>query len=76
MRVTVRKWGNSLALQITSGLAQDARLEDGTEVDLAVADGRLIVQPVIVLDTLVARITPENLPELVFDDAPRRGEVW
>lgn len=76
MRTTVKRWGNSLAVRIPVGLAEDAHLDDGTEVDVAVADGRLIVAPVLSLAALVARITPENLPELAFDDAPRGAEAW
>ena len=76
MRAKVARWGNSLALRIPNGLAQDAKLREGTEVEVVVANGRLVVEPVVSLATLVARITPENLPEMELDDAPRGGEVW
>lgn len=65
MHATVRKWGNSLALRIPSGLADDARLWDGAEVDIAVVAGRLVVVPVAVpelsLGVLVAGITADNV---------------
>lgn len=80
MRATVRKWGNSLALRIPSGLAEDTHLGDGTEVDVAVEDGRLIVVPVaapeLSLDALVAGITPENLHGEQSADGARGGEAW
>jgi antitoxin MazE len=76
MRARVARWGNSLALRIPAGLAVDARLQEGTEVEVALADGKLVVEPVVSLGELVARITPANLPELELDDAPRGGEVW
>lgn len=76
MRAKVARWGNSLALRIPSGLAEDARLVEGTEVEVAVADGRLVVEPVVSLAALVARITPENLPDREPDDAPRGSEMW
>jgi antitoxin MazE len=80
MRATVRKWGNSLALRIPSGLAEDARLSDGTEVDIALRHGRLVVEPVATpepsLDELVAGITPENLHAEQFADGPRGTEAW
>jgi antitoxin MazE len=76
MRARVARWGNSLALRIPAGLAADARLQEGTEVEVAVTDGKLVVEPVVSLAALVARITPENLPEPQLDDAPRGGEVW
>jgi antitoxin MazE len=80
MRATVRKWGNSLALRIPSGMAEDARLQDGTEVEVALHGGRLVVEPVAeldtTLDTLVTGITPENLHGVQFDDGSRGTEVW
>jgi antitoxin MazE len=75
MRPTVRKWGNSLGVRIPSGVAADARLAEGAEVDVMVRDGELVIVPVLSLTELVARITPENLPDLV-DDAPRGAEHW
>lgn len=80
MRATVRKWGNSLALRIPSGLAEDAHLSDGAEVDIALRDGRLVVEPVAApeasLDELVAGITPENRHHEQFADGPRGAEAW
>ena len=80
MRATVRKWGNSLALRIPSGLAEDARLGDGVEVDIALRGGRLIIEPVSdpepSLATLVAGITPDNLHGEQLPDGPRGAEGW
>lgn len=75
MRTTVRKWGNSLGIRIPNLVAEDAHLEEGTEVELAFRDGELVMTPVLSLAELVARITPDNLPELI-DDTPRGGELW
>lgn len=80
MRTTVRKWGNSLALRIPSGLAEDARLSDGAEVDIALKGGRLVIEPVaeaeVSLAELVAGITPENLHREQLTDGPRGVEAW
>ena len=75
MRTRVRKWGNSLGVRIPSGLAEDAHLQEGVEVEVTVREGQLVIVPVLSLAELVAGITPENLPELV-DEAPRGGELW
>jgi antitoxin component of MazEF toxin-antitoxin module len=56
-------------------VAADAHLEEGAEVDITVRDGALVIAPVLSLAELVARITPDNLPDLV-DDVPRGGELW
>jgi antitoxin MazE len=80
MRATVRKWGNSLALRIPRGLAEDARLSDGAEVDIAVQQGRLVIEPVatpdLSLEQLIAGITPENLHREQFADSQRGAEAW
>ncbi|MGI8509554.1 MAG: AbrB/MazE/SpoVT family DNA-binding domain-containing protein [Gemmatimonadaceae bacterium] len=80
MRATVRKWGNSLALRIPSGLAEGARLRDGVEVDIALEGDRLIVAPIPVpevsLDALIAGITPENVHGEQFADGARGTEAW
>ena len=68
MRAPVRRWGNSLALRIPKVLAERSRLAEGTEVEIAVEDGRLVVTPISPtpsLDDLLARVTDEN----------RHGEV-
>lgn len=76
MRVKVAKWGNSLALRIPSGLAEDAQLAEGTEVEVGVEGGRLVVAPALSLDALLARVTPENLHAPLLDGPERGREVW
>ena len=74
MRTHVARWGNSLALRIPRRLASEVGLAEGCHVELAVADGRLVVQPRLpTLGALLAGITTENLPGSA-DDAPRGAE--
>jgi len=75
MRTRVSKWGNSLGVRIPNVVAIDAHLQEGAEVELTVRDGQLVIVPVLALAELVARITPENLPEL-SEDGPRGAEIW
>ena len=74
MRTTVRKWGNSLGVRIPSVMAADVRIAEGVDVEVTVRDGALVIVPVLSLAELVARITPENLPELDAE-APRGTEL-
>lgn len=80
MRTTVRTWGNSLALRIPKGLAEDARLAEGTEVDVAVREGRLVIEataaPEVSLAALLAGITPTNLHGEQHPDTSRGAEAW
>lgn len=79
MRAPVRRWGNSLALRIPKALAERSRLSEGTEVDLAVEGGRLVVTPVAPapsLAELLARVTDENRHAEVATGRPVGREAW
>ncbi len=79
MRVAIRKWGNSLALRIPRTLAADTHLTSGSQVDVAVENGRLIVVPVsaaLTLDALLDAITPDNLHGEVPTGQHVGREVW
>jgi len=45
MTTTVQKWGNSLALRIPSSLAKDIHLHQGSVVDVAVVEGKMVMKP-------------------------------
>jgi antitoxin MazE len=77
MRVT--RWGNSLAVRIPKALAEQAEIEDGSEVEVSVADGVLTVRPrrkSYTLDQLVDQITPENRHDEVDWGEPEGKEAW
>jgi antitoxin MazE len=42
MIARIQKWGNSLGVRIPKNVAQDARIQEGSSVDLSVEEGRLI----------------------------------
>lgn len=63
MNTQIAKWGHSLAVRIPKAFAREAKLEEGTEVDIAVSDGRLVISPArprYSLADLVEQITPDN----------------
>lgn len=63
MNTQIAKWGHSLAVRIPKAFAREAKLEEGTEVDIAVSDGRLVISPArprYSLEDLVEQITPDN----------------
>jgi antitoxin MazE len=80
MRLRVQKWGNSLALRIPKAFAQEARVGQGTVVNLSMAKGKLVIEPVaekqVSLAQLLVGITRKNLHrESEFGGAVGR-EVW
>ncbi|MDR3772526.1 MAG: AbrB/MazE/SpoVT family DNA-binding domain-containing protein [Terracidiphilus sp.] len=64
MQAQVLKWGNSLAVRIPKPVADDAHLQIGDPLEIAVsADGVLEMHRIGEIPTLaqlVAQITPEN----------------
>ena len=46
MHVRVQKWGNSLAVRIPKPLAEDADVKEGTVLNLAVSDGKVVATPI------------------------------
>lgn len=80
MRMQVRKWGNSASVRIPASIMAAASLSVDQEIEIREEDGRVIIEPVMVpsydLDTLLAKITPENMPENVDFGAPVGGESW
>lgn len=64
MDATVQKWGNSLALRIPSALAKDVHLRQGSVVEVAVVEGKMIVKPKgerrYSLSTLLQGVTKQN----------------
>ena len=64
MQTQIGKWGNSLAVRIPGILAKDLNLREGTDLDVAVMDGALVLRPAkpqYTLEELVEGITPENV---------------
>ena len=79
MRLAIRKWGNSLALRIPHGVAHDVHFVDGTEIDLTVAKGKVILAPAIPVATLsglLAAITDENMHREVSTGDQVGREAW
>jgi antitoxin MazE len=80
MHVRVQKWGNSLAVRIPKPLAKDADVTEGTVLNLAVSEGKVIATPVqqkkLTLDQLLSKVTKKN-QHAEIDTGKRVGrEAW
>jgi antitoxin MazE len=69
MQTKVRRWGNSLGLRIPRSFAAELQVEDGSAVDLTVAEGEIRVRPL-----RARRYSLESLVEGITD-GNRHGEV-
>jgi antitoxin MazE len=80
VQTKVQKWGNSLGLRIPKSFAEQAGVAAGSEVDLSVEDGELIVrprrQPSFDLKDLLRRVTAKNVHKEVETGDPVGREAW
>lgn len=61
MKITIRQWGNSLAVRIPKLFAVEMGIESGKEVELDLQDKSLIISaPENTLEDLLQKVTPEN----------------
>lgn len=73
----VQKWGNSLGIRIPKALAIKVGLEEGSEIDLDIVDGYLVIKPQSkTLDELLSQITPDNLHPEISTGKPEGRELW
>jgi antitoxin MazE len=80
MKTRVKKWGNSLALRIPKSFAEEVGLEQESSVEVSLTEGKLVitpaVKPKIILEDLLAKITPDNQHGEI-DTGPAVGnEIW
>jgi antitoxin MazE len=80
MHVRVQKWGNSLAVRIPKPLAEDAAVKEGTVLNLAVSEGKVVATPVqkkkLSLKQLLAKVNKKNLHAEVDSGWPVGHEIW
>ena len=80
MNAKVQKWGSGLALIIPESFARDAHLTTGSLVDLAVRDGKMVIDPSpapeYVLEDLLKGVTRENIHSEIDTGDPVGREAW
>ena len=78
MTVRVQKWGNSLGVRIPKAIARQNAIEEGTELEVMAANGRVILRSrkVPSLKELVAGMKPANRPTLVEWGKAVGREAW
>ncbi len=80
MKLTVKKWGNSLAIRIPKEIAALSSIHMDTRVEVEVADRMLILRPIeehpLKLSELLEKITPQNLHKELVTGEPQGNETW
>jgi len=78
MTVSVKKWGNSLALRIPKDIVQSLALEDSSQMELTIENNTLMLRAKEsdYLESLVMQINESNLHSEI-DTGERVGhEEW
>ncbi len=76
MRVTLSKWGNSLAVRLPREAAASAGLREGVIVDLTVEDDAIVLRRRRWdIGEMVSAIRGRDAPPLL-DDVPLGSEEW
>ncbi len=82
MLTKIQKWGNSQGLRLAKTVLEDARLEVGDEVDVAVRDDIIVIAPIrkirgrYRLEDLVAQIPEDYHASEVDWGVPVGKEAW
>jgi len=80
MKTAVQRWGNSLALRIPRAYAAETRISEGSEVELTLKAGALVVRPVVrkrhALADLLKRVSAANRHEAIETGPAVGKEVW
>ncbi len=79
MKTTIQKWGNSLAVRIPKNITKDTRLSEGSNINIIVEDGNIILSPSAKeysLKELLKYVTIENIHSEVSTGDHIGGEIW
>lgn len=65
MKTKAQKWGNSLAVRVPKGIADELDISTNDPLNITVVDGNMVLTPehqkTYALDDLLKRITKRNL---------------
>ena len=80
MKTAVQRWGNSLALRIPRTYAAETKISEGSQVEISLKSGALVVRPVVrkrhALPDLLKRVRATNRHDAVETGRVVGNEVW
>ena len=80
MHTTIQKWGNSLAVRIPKPFVEETHIASGSEVDLTVDDGKIVIipqaEPKYSLTELLQGVTARNKHSETDTGTAAGQEVW
>ena len=80
MSITLHRWGNSVGLRVPKPMLEQLGLAEGSQVDVKVEGGRLVIEPArrrrMTMAELLEGVTPDDKPGEVDWGPPVGREVW
>lgn len=80
MPATIAKWGNSLAVRIPQAIAEQVKIQAGSEIEIHVIDGQIVLSPYrrkkYNLDELLDGMTSEHLQPEISTGISVGNEAW
>ncbi len=81
MKTKIQQWGNSLAIRVPAAFAKQALIERGSEVDVLLENGHLVVKPIKTrhkysLAELLEGVTADQAHDEVDWGKPVGNEEW
>jgi antitoxin MazE len=80
MSITLHRWGNSVGLRLPKPMLEQLGLTEGSQVDVMIEAGRLVIEPVrrrrMTMAELLEGFTSDDRPGEVDWGAPAGREIW
>jgi antitoxin MazE len=77
MKTVIQKWGNSLGVRIPSIYVKEFNLKNGSSVEIAEDDGKIIIiPPKYTLEDLLDRISSKNMHDPIETGPSVGKEEW
>ena len=79
MKTKIQKWGNSLALRLPKAFAEQTGIENGSDVQISIQDGKIILVPIKdrakLLDALLEQIDESTVHSEISFGEPLGKEL-
>lgn len=80
MKAKIQMWGNSLALRIPKPFANQAKIEEGSNVDISIEKEKIIIKSLkdseYSLTELLSKINKNNIHDEISYGDPQGKEIW
>ena len=80
MEATIKKWGNSLGVRIPKSFSSQAKITEGSKIEINMEGDKITIVPVkkdqYQLEELLSMVSEENVHYEIETDDPVGNEAW